>query len=347
MSIRLFSSLSTLALAGALATGCSCAEPEGTADAGIGPELDGAATDGPIAIPDAVYPDGARADIGLNDDTGVPGVDANVDGGPTACVPAQCSGHSYLCGNCLDDDGDGRIDSADDGCLGPCDDSEDIYDLAIPGGDTATCMIDCYYDSDQGSGNDGCEYDSRCDPLSSGTDPNHGGRCGADPTGGGVRCPPTQTAMCHDICGPLTPNGCDCFGCCEITPGSGDYVFLGSIPDPGHGACAPETLADPASCRPCTPVADCLNRCGRCELCFGRDTLPADCLGVDGGVPPVDAGPPVDAAYPDGGRPDAAPSDAGMPSLRCDPGVQPCGLPTDPTCPAGDFCLSGCCGFFG
>jgi hypothetical protein len=340
MTIRFLASISTLGLAAALAVGCSCATTEGTPDGGEGfdgAHPDGAATDGSSTVPDAVYPDGQRVDTGP-----LPGVDADIDAaGSGECTPALCEGHGYLCGNCLDDDGDGEIDAFDDGCLGPCDDSEDVYDLAIPGGDTATCMIDCYYDSDQGSGNDGCAYDSRCDPLGSGTDPGHAGRCGADPDGPGVGCPDTQTDTCHTNCGPLTPNGCDCFGCCEITPGSGDYVFLGSIPEPGHDACAPETLDDPASCRPCTPVADCLNECGHCELCFGRDTLPPDCLGVDAGVPPVDA------ALPDGGRPDAAPSDAGMPIMRCDPGLQPCGLPTDPPCPAGDFCLSGCCGFFG
>lgn len=324
----------SVAAAGSLAIGCSCASEEGTPDGG---RLDGAPSDGTVVQPDAVYPDGARADTGVNPMDSGGGVDANVDAGPTACAPAECAGHQYLCGNCLDDDGDGVIDAADDGCLGPCDDSEDIYDLAIPGGDTATCMIDCYFDNDQGPGNDGCRYDSSCDPLSSGVDPAHAGRCDYDP---GHTCPDTQPDMCHEICSPLVPNGCDCFGCCEIEPGSGEYIFLGSIPEPGHDMCSPATLHDPDSCRPCTPVADCLNTCGPCELCFGRTELPADCVGVDAGMP-------VDAAYDDGGRPDAAPSDAGMPSMRCDPGVIPCGLPTDPPCNPGDFCLSGCCGFFG
>jgi hypothetical protein len=166
-----------------------------------------------------------------------------------------------------------------------------------------------------------------------------------------------QPMMCHDVCGPLTPNGCDCFGCCEITPGSGDYVFVGSNPDPGHPSCSRASLTDPASCRPCTPVADCLNTCEHCELCFGRDMLPADCFPpppVDAAVPPNDANIP-DATYPDGGHPDAyvppvdayvPPNDANVP-LRCPVGRQPCGLPTDPVCPAGEFCITGCCQFFG
>jgi hypothetical protein len=154
-------------------------------------------------------------------------------------------------------------------------------------------------------------------------------------------CAPTQPTTCHDVCGPLTPNGCDCFGCCEITPGSGDYIYLGSTPSPGHDACSPATLHDPESCRPCTPVADCLNDCGHCELCFGRDTLPPDCF------PSPDAGmPPVDAAYPDGGHPDANVPDSGVP-LRCTNGRQPCGVPGDPLCPAGEYCITGCCQAFG
>jgi len=28
---------------------------------------------------------------------------------------------------------------------------------------------------------------------------------------------------------------------------------------------------------------------------------------------------------------------------RCPGGQQPCGLPTDPACPNGYFCLTGCC----
>jgi hypothetical protein len=101
-------------------------------------------------------------------------------------------------------------------------------------------------------------------------------------------------------------------------------------------------------------VAACLNTCGHCELCFGRTTLPADCFPP----PPVDAGPPPDAyvpdaQYPDGGHPDAyipdayvPPMDSGVPP-RCDATHAPCGLPGDPPCAMGYFCITGCCTYFG
>jgi hypothetical protein len=182
--------------------------------------------------------------------------------------------------------------------------------------------------------------------LSPDVDPAHPDRCDYDPA---QTCMATQPTTCHDFCGPLTPNGCDCFGCCEVTPGSGDYVFVGSIPEAGHEPCNRDNLDDPMSCRPCTPVADCLNDCGHCELCFGRTTLPADCFPTnDAAVPPNDAYVP-DAPFPDGGHPDAyvPPTDAYVPPMRCTTGHQPCGLPTDPACPSGEFCITGCCQFFG
>lgn len=279
------------------------------------------------------------------------GPDGNgFDVGPGGCFPAMCQAHLYQCGNCIDDDHDGLIDALDPDCLGPCGNNEAGFDPMIPGISLTNCSADCFYDQDGGSGNDTCTYDYRCDPLSPDVNPGGPGgltRCAYDAAraANASVCPPTQPAMCHSVCGPLTPNGCDCFGCCEITPGSGDYVFVGSVPDPGVAACSRATLTNPASCRPCTPVADCLNTCEHCELCFGRSTLPPDCFPQTS-----DAGSQPDAAYPDGGHSpvDAyvPPVDANVP-LRCPGGNQPCGLATDPACPTGDFCITGCCQFFG
>jgi hypothetical protein len=48
-----------------------------------------------------------------------------------------------------------------------------------------------------------------------------------------------------------------------------------------------------------------------------------------------DAGPRPDGSMPiDGGPP---------PPMRCDPGVQPCGLPGDAMCPIDYYCVTGCC----
>lgn len=357
-----------LAAAGAslaLTAGCSCSTGvDPNADAGLTMDtnvlLDGNGFDVNAPRVDAFAGfDGNGFDVNPPPpDTNMSSVDAfgpdgnGFDVGTGACFQAMCQSHLYQCGNCVDDDHDGLIDALDPDCLGPCGNNEAGFDPLIPGISLTNCSADCFYDQDGGNGNDGCVYDYRCDPHSPDVNPGGPGgltRCAYDATRvGGAECPPTQTMTCHDVCGPLTPNGCDCFGCCEVTPGSGNYVFVGSVPDPGQPACSRDTLGNPASCRPCQPVADCLNTCAHCELCFGRDTLPADCFpGVDASVPPVDANVP-DAPFPDGGHPDAyvPPIDSGVP-MRCPAGRQPCGLPTDPACPVGDFCITGCCQFFG
>jgi hypothetical protein len=332
-----------------LVAGCSCSsDVDPNADSGIAMDAavldafntnDGNGFDAPIVAPDT----GASML-----DTGAVGIDGNgFDVGPAGCFQALCQSHLYQCGNCLDDDGDGLADAQDPDCLGPCGNNEAGFNPMIPGISLTNCTADCFYDQDGGSGNDSCVYDYRCDMLSPDIDPTGGSpnRCAYDAARASnpSDCPPTQATTCHDVCGPLTPNGCDCFGCCEITPGSGDYVFVGSNPDPGHPSCSRASLTDPASCRPCTPVDDCLNTCEHCELCFGRDTLPADCFPP----PPNDASVP-DATFPDGGHPDAyVPMiDSGVP-MRCPTGRQPCGLPTDPACASGEFCITGCCQFFG
>jgi hypothetical protein len=315
MSRLILAIVSSLSLA--VVAGCSCTTDNGSPDGSMS------------GVDAGNGSDAASVDTGPGLDSVVPGPDGNgFDVGPGGCFPAACAGHQYQCGNCIDDDMDGLVDSQDPDCLNQCDNTETVFDLGIPGGDSGTCMIDCYYDSDQGPGNDGCTWNYQCDMLSPGDDGDRN-HCGYSAS---ATCPATQPTTCHDVCGPLTPNGCDCFGCCEITPGSGMYVYLGSTPSPGHPQCSPASLSDPESCRPCTPVADCLNDCGHCELCFGRDTLPPDCFPTyDGGTLP-DGGP-----LPDGG----------MPAVRCSGGEQPCGLPGDSLCPAGDFCITGCCQFFG
>jgi hypothetical protein len=277
-----------------LSAGCTCAAEIASDDGGV-------------------LPDGAvvgELDVGA-------GRDALVVGG---CVMAACQTHLYACGNCADDDGDGLVDSDDPDCLGPCHNREDGFELGIPGGDSRPCALDCYYDQDEGPGNDQCTWDHRCDPLG----PDPAPLCmPRDPPPADAMCPPTQPTACHDFCGPLTPNGCDCFGCCNLPAGSAQYVFIGSVDGSGAPTCDLASVGDPARCRPCTPVGDCLNDCGRCELCLGRTTLPAECTPQDGSSP-----------------------DAGV-GERCAPGVQVCGLPGEPDCPSGSYCVTGCCIYLG
>lgn len=230
-----------------------------------------------------------------------------------------CQDHLYACGNMLDDDGDTRTDWEDPDCLGPCDNNEAGYYLMIPGGDSAPCKLDCYFDQDQGSGNDQCEWDHRCDPLEPDWDP----ACAyADPPPPSADCPDAQPTACLDFCLPLVPNGCDCFGCCELPGGSGNWVFIGSVTVEGEPTCTLADREDHDRCHPCTPVEDCLNGCGPCELCLGRTELPPEC-------------------FPD--DPDAGTDHGTPPGDRCAPGIQPCGLPGDLPCPPDFYCITGCC----
>ena len=87
-------------------------------------------------------------------------------GGSLDCVERKCKNQLLLCGDCKDNDFDGLIDAADDECLGPCDNTEDSYNGDIPGQTNTQCRLDCYFDNDSGSGNDGCYWSHRCDELS-------------------------------------------------------------------------------------------------------------------------------------------------------------------------------------
>ena len=260
-----------------------------------------------------------------------------LDGG-SVCFPATCQGRINACGDCIDNDGDGLVDSMDPNCLGACDNNETGLYHEIPGGDTPNCKLDCYYDSDQGSGNDRCSFDARCDMES----PDE--LCPyVEPPPGNARCGETQPDACLDFCQPLTPNGCDCFGCCEI---AGNTVFVGTYDraTDTHTCTLEAAIAgDFEACHPCTQQTDCFNDCGPCELCLGRDPedLPEECFPP----PPEDMGTPMDLGTPPDGS--APPADMFTPSPRCPDGRQPCGLDGDALCPANYFCLTGCCTLFG
>jgi hypothetical protein len=281
-----------------------------------------------------------------------------VDAGP--CVPLTCQGKIYQCGDCIDNDGDGKIDMDDPDCLGPCHNAEDTFYGSIPGQAGPACTIDCYFDQDSGAGNDKCCWDHRCDPLS--VAPLY------PPEGPGNKCEymgPAKTAtykpscsqktcdqlydkakggqdpICENFCGPLTPNGCDCFGCCELPAHSGKFVWLGSEDTSGKGSCDLASVSDPTKCQPCTPVPSCLNTCEKCELCLGKTELPAECF-----PPPPDAG--VGGSSGTGGTGGTGGTSTGGSSGSCGgqicpPGAQPCGLSCQPPCPNGFFCNTGCC----
>ncbi|MBN2360443.1 MAG: hypothetical protein JXR83_13395 [Deltaproteobacteria bacterium] len=360
-------------------TACDCGTttPGQNKDGGNNPNVDGSGPglDGGGGL-DLVGRDTAPAADRFGwvpDDSGaiVPvegGVIITEDGGTQwQCVPMKCYANGPLeCADCQDNDNDGKIDWRDPECLGPCDNTEGPgLESGVGGTTDNNCGVDCYFDFGSGWGNDQCAWDHRCDPLSPEALSNDA--CAYDQAWtnshqGQNACPPTQTQQCLDFCLPITPNGCDCFGCCTFPDlaglgpnGDPGYVWIGNMitTDAGQNTstCTMQTLTDPVACPPCTPVVDCLNECGHCEICVGKPTLPEDCYQGDAGVrdawvPQIDAG-GRDAVGVDLTAPhDAAQPDAYEPP-RCDPGVNPCGLPDDPPCDPPFYCVTGCCIYFG
>ncbi len=261
--------------------------------------------------------------------SGGTGAVAGAGGASGGCQVIECAGRVTLCGDCLDNDDDGLVDNDDPECLGPCDNYEGEELLSGVGGETGEqCKADCYFDFGNGAGNDDCHWTRSCDPL----EPKVQCTYNEDllPS---RDCPDTQSPLCEEVCTPLTPNGCDCFGCCTFPElagmgPSGDegYVYIGS-----ESGCTFDTVTDTSFCQACTPAASCLNTCERCEVCLGKPDIPEDCFPGSGGM---------------GGNGGSAGS-GGMGGSdggeRCPDGKQACGLPGDDPCESGGFCLTGCC----
>ena len=252
----------------------------------------------------------------------------------TTCKPFTCLGQTLMCGDCKDNDGDGKIDSQDPECLGPCDNTEGPILLPGVGGQIGvTCHVDCYFDDGNGMGQDSCWWDHQCDPLQ----PEK--ICPYKPQIIGSKfCPAVQDPACMSYCIPLTPNGCDCFGCCTFPQlaglgpnGTDAFVWIGATDASKNGTCSFAAILDTTKCPRCTPVPGCYNACGKCELCIGKTTLPPECFTAP--PPKTDAGtaPTVDAGVP--------------PTAQCPGGEQPCGLPGQAACPSSYYCITGCCIF--
>ncbi|MBN2343483.1 MAG: hypothetical protein JXX29_04785 [Deltaproteobacteria bacterium] len=247
------------------------------------------------------------------------------DGKQFVCYETQCDGRLLECGDCKDNDSDGMTDWRDPECLGPCDNTEGPALISDVGGVTgSTCHVDCYFDygNGMGTGSDDCWWSHECDPLEP-----EGAVCEYNETliGNPQFCPDEQTQLCTDVCVPFTPNGCDCFGCCTFpeleglgTDGDDAYVWIGAKDADNIGTCTFADILDESKCPRCTPVANCLNECGYCEICIGKPELPADCYG-------------------DGDDSDGTPDD------QCPTGIEPCTVSDVSPCDAGFYCVSGCC----
>ncbi len=251
---------------------------------------------------------------------------------PAPTEEAPCLNQVYECGDLEDNDGDGLIDYQDPDCLGPCDNTEDSYYPDLPGESGQNCDLDCFWDTGQGHEEE-CYWDHHCDPYADTGNPavNPQDQCAWDSgTDGAVNdqtFPPSpytcdqmygsQPQSCIDDCLPLAPNGCDCFGCCELPAGSGSYVWLGSYDEDTVGTCSLADVLDATKCRPCTPVPGCNNPCEHCELCLGKTQLPPDCSPGTGG--------------------------SGGGGQICGSDQQPCGLEHQDLCPSNYYCITGCC----
>jgi hypothetical protein len=296
--------LVTLPFAVCLTVSVGCPSPEVTDGTDEASEATG------IMVTDT----GTDVDTETTDDT--TDTTETTDTGNGECVVTACQGKVYQCGDCIDnEDDDTLIDSADPDCFGPCDNNEAGFKGEIPGQNQAPCTaMDCYFDGDSGSGNDSCHWSHSCDP----SQPNPSD-CSYDENtsipGSGMNCAEaqqTQEEACLDYCGPLVPNGCDCFGCCNIISGDEIYtVYLGTQDADGNGTCGVDTVADPELCSPCVQVASCSNDCHpeECEICIGQTELPDDCT-----------------------------------QAECPDGVQSCDPANNSSdCPAGNVCVTGCC----
>ncbi len=187
-----------------------------------------------------------------------------LDGCSAFCVAEiKCSGKIYQCGNGIDDDMDGKIDLQDPECTSPCDDSEKSFQTNLPG-QNLDCKSDCYWDANSGAGDDKCEWNLKCDPKN----PGQTVGCAYDPNY--KMCNLMMPPACLNFCVPLVPNGCDCFGCCQIGK---EFYYLNSGPN-----CSLNNLA---ACNTCTFFDNCANKCepAQCELCFGQEIgdLPPEC----------------------------------------------------------------------
>lgn len=204
-----------------------------------------------------------------------------------------CVAGGTACSNCLDDDGDGLSDAFDPECTGLLDDDEGSFATGIPGDNVDHCQ-DCFFDGNSGHGDDGCQYATEC---------LYGQ---APPRGGSSACFQCEVSdACRDSCLDRTPNGCDCFGCCQLPDAAGQLrnVLL-------QQGCSLDQVGDELACPPCVPASDCFKDCGPCEVCIGRAA-------------------PLDPACDDG------------PRLRCPPAQAECDA--QQPCNADEYCLTGCC----
>jgi hypothetical protein len=255
----------------------------------------------------------ALAGLGACDEGGG-GATADASGGvdfsdadpnaPDAGPSAGCTASGSQCNNCLDDDGDGLFDGNDPECTGLIDDDESSFETGIPGDNIDDKIQDCFFDGNSGAGDDKCKFHTCCilDLM--------GGSCPAElqpPNFNPADCVVTQSCIAN--CAPLTPPGCDCFGCCTVCDGATCRdIFTNPAVAPD---CTIDVLTDQTKCPACIKTEECGTDCNplECILCPGQtpEDLPDECNG----------------------------------NPTCPDGIAPCTQTAD--CLAGEYCTNGCC----
>jgi hypothetical protein len=209
------------------------------------------------------------------------------------------------CDNCVDDDDDGAIDGDDIECASNLDNDEGSFETGIPGDNMDDTWQDCFFDGDSGAGNDGCRYNTCCLYPDGSPDACEPGSNEEE------SCTILQNSECVEDCGPLTPPGCDCFGCCTVCDELGcETIIINPAVAPD---CDEDVIHDP-------------ELCPRCEL---NDVC---------GTPCDDD--PTDCILCPGQDPSELPDTCDNP--ECPDGQQSCA--DDPnSCPAGQYCANNCC----
>ena len=300
-----------------VAAGCGTSSPAGGTGSG-GNSTSGAAgtsgagTAGTSGAGTAGTSGAGTAGTGV---TGTGGTTAGTAGATGAGGGGGLRVGTTQCSDGIDNDGDGKIDYDDPECVGPLDNDESSFATGIPGDNMDACKQDCFFDGNSGAGDDHCNWQLQCDPMSVNTKcpydaqyaAQHANECSTSSS---------QSQACITACRKLVPNGCDCFGCC-LVPGAPSPILLAAT-------CTAADFNDPTKCPRCTQVTQCSNPCEHCEICIGKPTLPSDCF-PDGGA--------------DGGTDGPPPNNCGSDYVPCGPGTP---TPAD-GCGPNYGCVTGCC----